>query len=146
MMIQLSQYTLLREVQRGEGYLLCSGQRNRDDAKVLLKVLTRECPSPWEVAALRHEFAITRGLDLAGVVRPYSLEQDNQRTLLVLEDPAGRPLSEAMQEDQLDLLTILQVGMALASTLGFLQEKRVIHKDIKPSNIFVRGARPMAKL
>ena len=146
MMIQLSQYTLLREVQRGEGYLLCSGQRNRDDAKVLLKVLTRECPSPWEIAALRHEFAITRGLDLAGVVRPYSLEQDNQRTLLVLEDPAGRPLSEAMQEGQLDLLTILQVGMALASTLGFLHEKRVIHKDIKPSNIFVRGARPMAKL
>ena len=145
-MIRISQYTLLREVQRGEGYILYAGQRNRDDAKVLLKVLTREYPSPWELAALRHEFAITRGLELAGVVRPYSLEQDNQRTLLVMEDPAGRPLSEAMQEDQLDLLTILQVSMSLASTLALLHEKRIIHKDIKPSNIFVRGAFPMTKL
>lgn len=145
-MIRLSHYTLLREVQRGEGYLLYSGHRNIDDAKVLVKLLARECPTPWEIAALRHEFAITRGLDFAGVVRPYSLEQDNQRVLLVLEDPAGRLLSEVIQGDRLDLLTILQVGVALAGTLSLLHEKRVIHKDIKPSNIFVRGALPTASL
>lgn len=145
-MIRLSQHTLLQEIQRGEGHVLYLGHRNVDGAKVMVKLLTRECPDPWEIATLRHELAITRDLDLACVVRPYGLEQDEQRLVLVMEDPAGRLLSGVIQEDGLDLLAALQIGAALAEALASLHEARIIHKDIHPNNIFVRGAPPLVKL
>jgi predicted ATPase/GAF domain-containing protein/anti-anti-sigma regulatory factor len=143
-MTMLSQYTLLREILRGEGYVLYSGHRSADGAKVLVKILARKAPTPREIAALRHEYAIVKDLDLASVVRAHSLEQQDNHIFFVMEDPGGRLLSEVIREGGLDLRAALRVGAALASALASLHDRRVIHKDIKPAHIFVDVALDVA--
>jgi serine/threonine protein kinase len=134
-MINLARYTVTKKLQETADSILYRGYNNADRVPVAVKLPKRDYPTPRELAKLRHEYLILRDLDIPGVVKAFELEASDHGLALVLEHLAGRPLSEVIHTQRLDLKTALWVGAALAEILSALHRNRVIHKDIKPHNI-----------
>ena len=75
-------------------------------------------------------------LDGRFATRPHALIEHRGSTALVLEDPGGVSLA-ALPKESLPLGRFLLVAANLASALGALHGRGLIHKDIRPANILV---------
>src|SRR5882724_9797396 len=91
------------------------------------------------LARLEHEYALRNELDAAWAARPLALVNEHGRTTLLLQDPGGEPLARLLGRP-MDAASFLRIAIGLAATLGRLHERGLIHKDLKPDNVLVRGA------
>src|SRR5205807_8079108 len=74
-------------------------------------------PAPASLRRLEHEYAIRATLDPAWAVRPLALAQHQGRTVLVLEDPGGEPLTRLLGVP-LAVGHCLRLALAIARALG----------------------------
>ncbi|HEU4533999.1 MAG TPA: serine/threonine-protein kinase PknK, partial [Polyangiaceae bacterium] len=136
-MLRLLQFTLVEEIQRGEHTVLYRGYRKEDGARVLAKALVDEAAAPRERAKLRHEYAILRGLEVEGVLKPLTLTEHDHALALVVEDPGGEPLRARLRAELLPLETALRVGARVATALEAVHQRHLMHKNVRPEDIFV---------
>ncbi|MGY4572039.1 AAA family ATPase [Bradyrhizobium sp. USDA 3256] len=122
-------------------HVFCRGvcHTSANQTAVLAVVLTAENPSPASLDRLAREFGLIDDLDGAWAVRPLALERSHGRTMLVLEDPGGEPLSKLLGSP-LELGRFLALAVGIAAALGKVHECGLIHKDIKPANIMFGSA------
>jgi hypothetical protein len=59
--------------------------------------------------------------------------------MLILEDPGGQPLDRLLGQP-MELTPFLRLAVGLVGALSKLHQRGLIHKDIKPANIFVNSA------
>lgn len=144
--ILLRDYTVTRELRRGADTILYQGYRSADHTPVTVKLLRSEYPSLREVAKIRHEYAIIKDLDVAGVARGYDLEKHGNGVALVMAELQGEPLSDLMRVRRIDLRAVLEIGIAIAGTLESIHRHHIIHKDVKPPHVFVHGEMHEVKL
>src|SRR5689334_14930242 len=115
--LHVAGYTIDSTIYEGKESIIYGGRRDSDGASVAIKTLKSEYPSLYEVAKLRHEYALLKNLDVPGVVKAYALERCGMGVALVLEGLAEPPLSHAMYKDELDLETKLNIAIALTDIL-----------------------------
>jgi PAS domain S-box-containing protein len=95
-------------------------------------------PSPKTLAQLQHAYTLREELDPAWAARPLKLERHGGRLTLLIADPGGEPLSR-IAGLRWEIPSFLRVAISLASALGRLHERGLVHKDIKPANILVKA-------
>src|SRR5690242_5339587 len=134
---QVPGYSVTAELHRGRKRVVFRATRDRDGARVILKTLVDEYPSPGETAALRREYDLLGTLDVPGVAVAIGLESYRDRVALVLEDVGGTPLKTLVARGPLDLQAFFEVALPLVGTIGRIHEAGIIHKDINPNNILV---------
>ncbi len=88
---------------------------------------------------LAREYSLKDELDSAWAVRPLELLQDRGRTILLLEDPGGELLSSLVGAP-MEVGRFLALAVGLAAAVGGMHQRGLIHKDIKPHNIWVTQA------
>src|SRR5215468_3157389 len=118
------------------------GWRLGDDGKrcaVLLVAPAADHPSRSTLDHFSHEYELKDELDGAWAARPLELVREANRTMLVLDDAGGEPL-EMLLGAPMDIGRFLRLGRTVASALGKLHQRGLIHKDIKPSNILFNEA------
>ncbi|HEY9302056.1 MAG TPA: hypothetical protein VIQ31_37950, partial [Phormidium sp.] len=97
-MIVLSGITIQSKIYESSASLVYRGIREANGQEFVIKLLKQDYPSPQELTRYRQEYAITRSLDVEGVIRAYS-QQDYQRTLVILlEDFGGESLAYWTQQ------------------------------------------------
>jgi PAS domain S-box-containing protein len=105
--------------------------------------LAEENPSPDAPRRLKHEYSLASTLDAAWAVQPLALTHREGRMSLVLRDPGGEPLNRVLERrhgQPLDLIHSFRIAVGLATTVGQVHRHGLVHKDIKPENIFVDDA------
>ncbi|WP_448600543.1 trifunctional serine/threonine-protein kinase/ATP-binding protein/sensor histidine kinase [Thermoleptolyngbya sp.] len=147
--IEILGYRPLDLIHEGVNTVLYRAVSLATQQSVILKVLRAEHPTLEQITRLKHEYQITANLDLPGVVRVCRLETHGHRVVLVLEDFGGRSLKQYLSERKckiLDPKQVLAIAIQLAKALTSLQQARIIHKDIKPSNIILNEETSEVKL
>jgi PAS domain S-box-containing protein len=116
------------------------------DRTVIIKLLSSEYPTYQELLNFRHQYTISKNLDIPGIVRTYSLEEYHRGYALVMEDCGGISLTEYRQDRALAYPDVLDIAIQLADTLHALGQQRIVHKDIKPANILINPTTKQVKL
>jgi predicted ATPase/signal transduction histidine kinase len=135
-----AKYKLLEKINVGLNTVVYRAERREDQTSVIIKTLIADCPTLEEIMQLRHEYEISRHLNLEGIVKPYGLENHRNGLALILEDSKGEALTNFLNGRQLELKEFLEMAIQLADTLGKLHDNQIIHKDIKPTNIIITPA------
>ncbi len=125
---------------------LWHGRRQSDGLLVLIKGPASPLQSAQELAEIRHEYEITRALEINGVLRAEELVRCENGWALILENPEGLPLRKLMDTARLDLPDSLKVAVSLAGILEEVHQQGILHKMINPFNIFVDPASGNIKL
>jgi len=134
---------VLQPLREGPDFTLYRGWQHGNTAPVLAIALTAQHPSPLNLRRLEHEYSLAVELDPAWAAKPLTLARHKGRTILVLKDPGGEPLDLVLERDRgrpLDLARFLNIAVGLASALGQVHRRGLIHKDIKPGNVLVNEA------
>jgi predicted ATPase/signal transduction histidine kinase/ActR/RegA family two-component response regulator len=105
----------------------------------------REHTAPRSLQRMEHEYGLRAELESAWAVRPVALAAHHGRPVLVLEDPGGEPL-EQLVGTPMELRQFLRLAIGLSAALGRLHQRGLIHKDIKPANVFVNAATGQVRL
>ena len=135
-MITFPGYTVVEQI---DGTSRCSRYRARIDGEsqtVVIKVLHGAKTSPAEVARLRHEHTLIRGLEIDGIIRPLEVIEQDGCIALVMEDFDGIPLGRIIG-DGLEIDGFLALASGLAEILRELHQRDVTHRNIKPGNILI---------
>jgi PAS domain S-box-containing protein len=103
---------------------------------VLLLATVSPRPALETVEKLQHEYSFRNELDTTWAVRPMTLSQYNEQSVLIFEDPGGEPLNRLV-DGPMETKVFLRLAVAIAHAVGQLHKRHVIHKDLKPSNIVV---------
>ena len=139
-------YKLIEKLNEGLNTVVYRAERREDQTAVIIKALIADYPTLEEIMQLRHEYEISRHLNLEGIVKPYGLENHRNGLALILEDSKGESLKKFLNGRQLELKEFLEIAIQLADTLGKLHDHKIIHKDIKPTNIIITPATLQVKI
>ncbi|MBH8575424.1 AAA family ATPase [Nostocaceae cyanobacterium CENA369] len=146
---KISDYQISEQLYAGSRTLVYRAIRESDLLPVVIKLSEQEYPTFNQLLQFRNQYTIAKNLDLPGIVRPYSLEPYRNSYALVMEDFGGVSLRDWINskiDRKPDLLTFLQIAIALSDILNGLHRHRVIHKDIKPANILINPNTQQIKL
>ncbi|MBA2656003.1 MAG: AAA family ATPase [Tatlockia sp.] len=124
----------------GENHDIYAGARQADQSEIVIKLLKSQHPNPDEIAALKHEYEI---LNLCssiqnekGVPKAYDLIKIDNNYGLILENTALPTLAEILNHRvKIDIKTFLNLAVGIAEVLSLIHQKKIIHKDLNPSNI-----------
>lgn len=138
-MMPVPNHRITEKIHESANTIVYRGHDQKTLKPVVIKVLKSECPTVRELAKLRHEYSITKDLEIEGVVKAYSLEESNATLALILEDFGGESLKSLLNLRKIELDTFLRIAIQIVEALGKLHQKNIIHKDIKPQNIIVNS-------
>ncbi|HAZ47652.1 MAG TPA: serine/threonine protein kinase [Cyanobacteria bacterium UBA11369] len=151
--VNVAGYGILNKIHQGTRTLVYRGVRDRDQKPVILKLLKNEYPTFNELVQFRNQYAITKNLEIPGIVKPLALEKYGNGYLLVMEDSGDVALSDYIanleknhSDNRLSIDVFLLIGIEIAKILERLYAERIIHKDIKTSNILINPETKQVKL
>jgi serine/threonine protein kinase len=90
------------------------------------------------VARLLHEAQIMRAINHPGLARVLDAGQDQAgRWFLAIDLFEGEDLSTAIERGPLEADAIVAIGHQLLATLAATHARGIIHRDVKPENVFL---------
>jgi predicted ATPase/signal transduction histidine kinase/tRNA A-37 threonylcarbamoyl transferase component Bud32 len=141
--VHLHGYRFERQLRSSTSSEVWAGVREQDQLPVIAKLFAIEDRSDGIQARLSnqarvdHEFEMIRRLELPGVIRALALERAGEHLILVLEAHRGVDLAEFVRRAPLSTERFLSIAVQIARILAEVHEQRVIHRDIKPTNILI---------
>ncbi len=127
------------------------GYRERDGQPVIIKTPSREYPQLTEIARLRHEYDIAASLDSPYLMGAIELTQ-TPRLAAIYRDIGGISLDRlfsaesSVPDSPTAFLKQIEIAIQLAKALRDLHQAKLVHKDIKPSNIVYNPERQQLQL
>src|SRR6476620_8761825 len=102
-------------------------------------------PALVTLRKIEHEYSLRDELDSAWAVRSLAVSEQRGQTTLVLEDPGGETLDRFLR-GPMEMTQFVRFAVGLATALGGLHKREVIHKDVKPANVLVDPATGQVRL
>lgn len=128
-------FQTLAKIYEGEFVVVFRGQRLTDDVPVILKTLRGPYPSLESVARFRAEYELTRELESPFTIKALGFESLEGNHTIVLEDFGAQSLLKVLDAGPLGTETVLRLAIQCADALDAIHSRKVIHKDLNPSNI-----------
>ncbi|BAZ00416.1 two-component hybrid sensor and regulator [Tolypothrix tenuis PCC 7101] len=147
-LVSIPGYRINEELYNGSRTIVYRAVRESDSVAVVTKLLKNPYPSFSEMLLFRNQYTIGKNLTSPLIIQTYSLEPLQNGYMLVMEDFGGISLKDYFTKNQrvASLEEFLVIAIALCDILDLLYHERIIHKDIKPSNILINPETKQVKL
>ena len=117
-------------------FILSRLRRPAERGPMLLVRFAAAHPPPAGLARLEHAYALRDELEASWAARPTELIDHRGDLTLRVEDPGGQLLATLLAKPW-DVGPCLRVAAGVANAVSGLHRRGLVHKDVKPSNIFV---------
>ena len=118
----------------------------RLDRVVALKFLHERWRSSERLRArFRREALIAASLNHPNICTVHDIEEVDGRLFIVMELLRGRALRSFVGEGGVGTSAVVDVGLQVANALAVAHDRGVVHRDVKPANVFI-GDDGVAKL
>ena len=119
----------------GEVYRARDSQLKRD---VAIKVLPRVYSSdPDRLLRFRQEATATASLNHPNILAIYHIGSEDHLPYIVTELLQGETLRTVLRNGPLSVSKALAYGSCIANGLAAAHERGIVHRDVKPENIFI---------
>ncbi len=137
----LGSYQILKEIGRGGMGVVYQGRSLKKGKRVALKVIDGIRASPEELRGFLREAEILKKLSHPNVVRFFESGQEGSTLYIAMEYIRGTSLASISRESPppFPLSQVKEVALGTSRALSYLHENKVVHRDVKPSNILIEG-------
>jgi PAS domain S-box-containing protein len=131
-------YEVVQNLGRTSGSSLYRIRRAPGDRLVLLK-RSDEKSDPARADRFRGEHGLLASLYVSGIPRPLALITDGPEPAMMIEDVPGDSF-ESLLAEPMSIASALRFGVQLASSLGGLHDRHIVHRDLRPVNMLASRA------
>ncbi len=134
----IGHYRIERRLGEGGMGVVFAARDERLERPVALKVVRTELNDPQLLARFWREARAAAALNHPGICQVYEIgEAPGGKPFIVMELLEGEPLSERIATRPLPVGEVARVGIAVLEALGALHARGFVHRDVKPSNVFL---------
>ncbi len=134
-------FTLIRELGRGASSVVHLARQRSLDRDVALKRLLRTLSADASATErLRREAQVVSRLDHPRIVRLFDLITDGADLVLVMEYVRGPSVQSMAATARPSASQALAVVSDIAEALDYAAGRGVVHRDVKPANVFITAA------
>lgn len=143
----LGQYKVVEEIGRGGMGTVYRAKQISLDRDIALKVmLPHQALDPVNLTRFKREGAVIAQIAHPNITQVIDIGEDKGMHFIAMEFVEGRTISDIIKtEGQLSFRDSVYICIQVASALGAIHEKGLVHRDVKPSNIIV-GKERFSKL
>jgi serine/threonine protein kinase len=139
---KVGHYRILKQLGSGGMGLVYEAEDSKLGRRLALKFLLESGRrNPVSMERFLREARSASALNHPGICTIYAIEeyQDEQetRTFIAMELLVGESLDAALSKGSLPINRCVAIGIELADALDAAHKKGIIHRDIKPGNIFL---------
>jgi serine/threonine-protein kinase len=137
---RIGKYEIVDVLGRGGMGVVYRGIDKHIGREVAIKTLTEGfAGDPTMLERFYEEGRRTGRLNHPNIVTVYDLGDDNGTPYIVMECVAGETLEAILRSGRtLPLADALQIVVEVCTALGYAHLNKVIHRDVKPANVFVQ--------
>jgi eukaryotic-like serine/threonine-protein kinase len=137
----VSHYRVLSELGSGGMGVVYRAEDLLLGREVALKFLPPDLLSAHDaLERFRREARLASSLNHPGICTVHDVDEDHRRPFIVMELVDGASLAASVHQRPFAARRVAEIGAEILAALGAAHQRGIIHRDVKPANIFITPA------
>ncbi len=134
---QIATYRITELIGRGGFSEVWSAWDTRLNRLVAIKIIPRIGSDAHSTIQFGREASMVTRLEHPNILPLYDFGETPEYRYLVMRYVTGGSLAQKIEQARLPIHEVLRLMLPVASTLDYIHEQRVVHRDLKPGNILL---------